>query len=409
MADLAALRRADAAGLAGGIRRHVVVEHEAVGVFAHQRVDALLVAGGAERRDDDRLGLAAREERRAVRARQHARANRDGTHRARVAAVDPRLAGQDLVAHDLRFELEDEIVDLVRVVRRRVGGNAFRGDLGIDVLQALLPRLLRAQLIGFAQRGVGHTRDLAIIASFFAGGCQSHSGLPPASTSSWIMPIAACCCWWPNTTAPSMTSSVNSLRFRFDHQHGSFRAGDDEVQRRRRELGLGRVQHVLAVDVADARGADRAIERNAREHQRGRSADHGRDVGIDLGIDRHDRRDDLHFVVEAVRKQRPDRAIDEARGQRLLLRRPAFALEKAAGDLAGGVGLFLIIDGQRKEVLARLGVLPGHRGDQHDGVVETRQHRSAGLAGDLSGFERQGVAAVGNRFLDGVHVVLNSA
>jgi hypothetical protein len=50
VADLAALRRADAAGLAGGIRRHVVVEHEALGVLAHQRVDALLVARGAERR-----------------------------------------------------------------------------------------------------------------------------------------------------------------------------------------------------------------------------------------------------------------------------------------------------------------------------------------------------------------------
>ena len=197
--------------------------------------------------------------------------------------------------------------------------------------------------------------------------------------------------------------------FRFDHQHGGFRAGDDEVQRRRRELGLGRVQHVLAVDVADARGADRAVERNAREHQRGRSADHRRDVGIDLGIDRHDGRDDLHFVVEAVREQRPDRAIDEAGGQRFLFRRAPFALEEAAGDLAGGVGLFLVVDGQREEVLAGLGFLPRDRRDQHDGVVEAGQHGAAGLAGDLAGFERQGVAAVGNRFLDGVHVVLNSA
>ena len=103
VADLAALRRADAAGLAGRVRRHVVVEHEAVGVLAHQRVDALLVARGAERGDDDRLRLAAREQRRAVRARQHAGADRDRTHGARVAAVDARLAGQDLVAHDLRL------------------------------------------------------------------------------------------------------------------------------------------------------------------------------------------------------------------------------------------------------------------------------------------------------------------
>ena len=44
VADLAALGRADAAGLAGRVRRHVVVEHEALAVLAHQRVDDLLVA-----------------------------------------------------------------------------------------------------------------------------------------------------------------------------------------------------------------------------------------------------------------------------------------------------------------------------------------------------------------------------
>ena len=42
---------------------------------------------------------------------------RDRAHGARVAAVDARLAGEDLVADDLRFQLEQEIVDLVRVVR----------------------------------------------------------------------------------------------------------------------------------------------------------------------------------------------------------------------------------------------------------------------------------------------------
>ncbi len=47
----------------------------------------------------------------------------------------------------------------------------------------------------------------AISASFFAGGCQSHSGLPPSRTSSWIASIAFCISVWPNTTAPSITSS----------------------------------------------------------------------------------------------------------------------------------------------------------------------------------------------------------
>ena len=75
VADFAALGRADTAGFAGGVRGHVVVEHEAVGVFALQRVDDLLVARGAERGDDQRLRFAAGEQRRAVGARQHAGAD----------------------------------------------------------------------------------------------------------------------------------------------------------------------------------------------------------------------------------------------------------------------------------------------------------------------------------------------
>ena len=68
-------------------------------------------------------------------------------------------------------------------------------------------------------------------------------------------------------------------------------------------------------------------------------------------------RDDLHFVEEALGEQRADRAVDQARGQRLLLGRAAFALEEAAGDAARGVGLLDVVDREREEVLARTAFL----------------------------------------------------
>ena len=167
----------------------------------------------------------------------------------------------------------------------------------------------------------------------------------------------ACCCWWPNTTAPSITSSGSSCASDSTISTAASVPATTRLSCDVFELGLGRVQDVLAVDVADARGADRAVERNAGQRQRRRRADHRGDVGIDLGIDRHHRRDDLHFVVEALGKQRADRTVDQARGQRFLLGRTPFALEEAAGDLAGGVGLFLVVDGQREEILAGLRAL----------------------------------------------------
>ena len=284
---------------------------------------------------------------------------RDRAHGARVAAVDARLAGEDLVAHDLRFEVEHDVARralLVRASRRPARTSA--STFGDDFLQPLLARLLAADLVGGAQVALGRGGDLVdqrLVLRRRLPVPQRLAALPRRARGSCS--ITACCCWWPNTTAPSITSSGSSLRFGFDHQHGGFGAGDDEVELRRRELGLASgLSTYWPFDVADARGADRAVERHAGQRERGRRADHRRDVGIDLRIDRHHRRDDLHFVVEAVGEQRADRPVDQARGQRLLLGGAAFALEEAAGDLARGVGLFLVVDGEREEVLARLGV-----------------------------------------------------
>ena len=74
------------------------------------------------------------------------------------------------------------------------------------------------------------------------------------------------------------------------------------------------------------------------------------DVGIVLQIVRQRGDDDLRLVAPAVGEQRTDRAVDQARDQRLLLGRTAFALEIAAGNAAGGVVFLLVVDGQRQEV-----------------------------------------------------------
>ena len=65
-------------------------------------------------------------------------------------------------------------------------------------------------------------------------------------------------------------------------------------------------------------------------------------------VERHD----LDFVDVAGREERPDGAVDEPRGENFLGGGPAFALDEAAGELAGGVGLFAVIDGEGEEVAA---------------------------------------------------------
>ena len=183
------------------------------------------------------------------------------------------------------------------------------------------------------------------------------------------------------------------LRLGLHHQHAFGGAGDHQVELAALHLVGGRVQDVLAVLIADAGGGDRAEERDAGQRQRGRAADQGDDVGVVLQVVAEHGGDDLDLVAEAVGEQRADRAVDQAGFQDLVLGRAAFALEEAAGDLAGGERLFLVVDGEREEVLAGLGGLHADGGAQHDGVAVAGHDGAIGLAGDLAGFQDQLAAA----------------
>ena len=82
---------------------------------------------------------------------------------------------------------------------------------------------------------------------------------------------------------------VEFLGFRFHHQHGIGGAGDDEV-----ELGFDhfverRVEHVLVIDEADARSADRALEGRAGQRQRRGCGHQRQNVGIVLHVVRQRR------------------------------------------------------------------------------------------------------------------------
>ncbi len=190
------------------------------------------------------------------------------------------------------------------------------------------------------------------------------------------------------------------LRFRFDHQHGILRAGHDQLQVRVLQRCNAGVQYVVAVDVADFGRADRAGKRHARDRERGGGADQRRDIRIDVRVQRHDRRDDLDLVLEALGEQRPDRPVDQAADQRLFFTGTPFALEKAARDLAGGVGLFLVVDGQREEVSARVRRLAADGRYEDHGLRHVHEDGTVGLARYGPGFEGDNVLAVLERFLD---------
>ena len=179
------------------------------------------------------------------------------------------------------------------------------------------------------------------------------------------------------------------LGFGFDHHQGVLGAGDDEVELAVGHLVEGRVQDELAVDIADARGADRAHEGHARDGQGGGGGDQAEDVRVIFHVVLQHGDDDLGLVLEALDEQGADRTVDQAGDERLLLGRTAFTLEIATRDLAGGEGLFLVVDGQREEIQARLGRATVDDGGEDDGLAVGGQNGAVSLTGDAARFEGQ--------------------
>ena len=80
--------------------------------------------------------------------------------------------------------------------------------------------------------------------------------------------------------------------------------------------------------------------------------------------------------------------------ERLLLGGAALALEEAAGDAAGRAILFLIVDGEREEILPVLDRACAAV-TAHSTTVSPmrRDHRAVGLTGDAARLQRQRLAA----------------
>ncbi len=99
-----------------------------------------------------------------------------------------------------------------------------------------------------------------------------------------------------------------------DHQHALGGAREHKVELGCFHLVGSRIQHVFAVDVADASAGDRAKERNAGQRQGRRATDHGDHIGIVLKVVAQHSRDHLDLVAEPLWEQWTQRAVDQAAG-----------------------------------------------------------------------------------------------
>ena len=202
------------------------------------------------------------------------------------------------------------------------------------------------------------------------------------------------------------------ISLRFHHHHRVLRSRNHQIKPLFRVVAQfvhvinRRVKHIFAVGKTNPRRRNRPHERHAGNHQRGRSSDERHDIGIILQIMAQDRADNLGLVFETFNKQWPDRTVDQPRGQGFLFGRTRFAFEETARNFTGGIILFLIMHGQRKEIEAFFRLFLEHYGGMHCGLAIGGDNRAIGLTGHFAGLQRQRlIAPLDGFFVDFEHLV----
>ena len=282
VADFTTARRTEAADFTDRIGREVIVQHEVFVGQAGQPVDHLLGVLGAERGRADRLRFTAGEQRRTVCARQEVHHRLDRTDLRGGTTVDARAILEDRATDDLALELLDELARCHLVLRGCIGERL--ACLGTDFVQHRRTLRLVGHLVGGGNVGTDELAELVL-----GGGQIALRRHFPRILGSLLGQIDDQVGGFAARLVRELDRAEHDLfrkllGFGFDHHHGIAGCGDDEIELACLDLLDGRVEDILAIDVADARCADRAHERNTRNGQCSRGRDHCQHVRLVLAV-----------------------------------------------------------------------------------------------------------------------------
>ena len=183
------------------------------------------------------------------------------------------------------------------------------------------------------------------------------------------------------------------IGFGFHHHHRVISRSHNEVEVTFGNLFVRWIQDIFAVQVTHACGADWAHEWNARNGHCGRRGNKCQNIRLILAIIAKNLRNCVDFVVETFREQRTEWTVDQTGNQSFLFRRPTFTLEKATGNTASCGIFFLIVNGEREEILAIFHGLCGGNRAKHNSFAERCHNSAVSLTGNLARFECQGLSA----------------
>ena len=342
------------------------MKHERLGrlVTDVDRVHPLLIGDRTERRDTQRLRLAACEERRAVRPRQQAGLAADLPDLVEAATVYSDALIEDLTAHRLLLDRSQHAAHMRHFL------SVLLFERPLDLITQSPEDRLPFGLVGDAEslfdtgrcktldRRLQALRQLDHVVLELLEGTPGHLDELTLETDQLAHGVVG-------QVQPFDELLLGDLeRGTFDHHDRVLGAGHDDVHVGELELLEGGVDDPFVLNPADPDSGDRSLPRDRREQDRRGRAEHAPHVGVVLLVRRDHEARDLRLVAVVLREERAERTIDLASRNRGLVAGASLALDEAARELAGGVRLLPILDGEREERKVRALSLR-HRGHEY--------------------------------------------
>ena len=387
MADFAAVHAAEAAGFTDAEGREVVVQNKAFGRFtAGVGVEVLRLVSRREGRQGHGLRLAALEEGGSVGPGQHADFGFEFAQVVQTAPVAAFLAIENADAEGFFLQVVEGLTDGERgcLGEFRLDGGLDFAAQGADRFGAGdFTRRVESGFDAVAGHGVGDLKHAVVHRErrVFALGLGRFGGQLSLHRDELAHRFLG------EIEGGFEVGLRQFVASAFDHNDFVFFADVNEVEVALFTLRVGRVDHEFAIDAADADGADRTVKRDVRNAQCSGGAVDAEHVRVVLAVGTEHDGDDLRLEEIVLREERTQRSVGHARGEDFFFGRATLAFEVAAGELSGRGRLFLVVDGQREEVLAFAQLGCGDGGDEDDGVAGAHGDGAVGEFGDFAGFE----------------------
>ena len=402
VAHLAAADAALGTGLAGGEGREVIVEQEALLALVEHVVDYLLVVGGAEGDGDEGLCLAAGEDGGSVGAGQVVHLAPDGANLGGLAAVEADALVEHTAAHGLFLHVVVVALDHGGTLVLGVELCLLLGEFGqgLEVLVDNGSELLGAPvLVGVALAGDGVSLVVALVVHVLAQGVVVDlvavfalvvvSGLVHELLLDLAVDLYGVV---GHLEGLEQVGLGNLVHLALHHHDVVVGGADHEFDVGAVHLGEGGVDDPLAFHACHAHFGDGAVEGYVGAGEGGGGCQACEGVGGVVLVGRVEGDVDERLGVIVVGEEGTQHTVNEARGQDLVVRRTALALEEAAGVASyGGVFLFVFY-GEGHEVHALVGLFGRAHGGQQHRVAHSYFYRSIGLLGQLARLDRDRTA-----------------